>query len=334
MPSRESPQPSPLRFWVIGSLLALCALLEYYCHRVLGMTAAYPHAFYVPIVVATLWWRLRGVLLVSLLLAALHLSSYLPVLDAAVVSRSLTLVFIGAVLGTMTSRRRQAEIQLRAHQRQLRALASDLVLTEERERRLLAEELHDSIGQALAVTKIRLGSLRAAVPAGAVGQVEGIRTLVDQTIQDVRSLTFELSPPILYELGLEPAVEWLAELMQAEHGLEIAVDRDDAPRPLGNGVPVLLFRAVRELLLNAVKHAQARRVVITVRRAGGAIEIAVCDDGLGFDAAQLEADADAAPGFGLLSIRERLSNLGGAFRIESQVGHGTRATLTAPLAAE
>lgn len=328
--SNDPQNSTALHLGVMGVLLLICVGLEYYFHILHGEDQAYSHLYYVPIIIATWWWGIKGVLPVSLFLGLMHMGAYLPDINEAVLSRFLTLVSIGFVMGMMSTRRRQAEEQLFAYQAQLQALASDLVLTEERERRDLAVELHDRIGQALAVSKIKLGGLQvSAFSPELAGPLQEVRALVDQTIQDTRSLTFDLSPPILYELGLEAAVEWLAEQMQEQHGLQIDVEDDGQLKPLDDDARVLLFRAVRELLVNVVKHARAPHTEVAIRRDGDNIRIRIEDDGIGFD--PLTNDTHMRAGYGLFSIEERLHLLGGSFHLESAIDHGTRVVLAAPL---
>ena len=225
------------------------------------------------------------------------------------------------------TRRKQAEKELQAYQEQLRALASELSLTEERERRRIATELHDHIGQTLAFTKIKLGELRGSLTApDLVWQVDTIRSLIEESIRYTKSLTFELSPPILHELGFEAALEWLCERMQEEHGITFAYKGDTRPRYLDSDISILLFQAVRELLVNAVKHARARTVVVSLNNHGETLSIAIEDDGIGFDAKKLDKVT-----FGFFSVRERIRHLGGAFSIDSRPGQGTKITLISPV---
>ena len=224
---------------------------------------------------------------------------------------------------------KQAEQRLQSHQEQLRSLASQLSLAEERERRRLAADLHDQVGQSLAAIKLKLGAARQAVLASDAGHhLDEIRGLVEEAIRQTRSLTFDLSPPILYELGLEPALEWLAEQFQAKHAISASLEDDGQTKPLEDDVRGLLFRAVSELLMNIAKHAQARTVVISVSRRQNDVHIQVRDDGMGFN----ETDTDRrTSGFGLFNIRERLTAIGGRLAIDSEPGRGASITLVAPL---
>lgn len=236
--------------------------------------------------------------------------------------------------GAMTdiTPRKLAEKKLITYQDKLRSLASELSLAEERERRRIATDLHDRIGQTLAITKIKLGALMESVSSqNLVNGLEEIRGLIEQTIGHTRSLTLELSPPILYELGFEAAVEWLTEQIQAQHGILTQFESDDYPRSLEDDVRMLLFKGIQELLFNVVKHARARTVNVSLRKDGDGIEIVVEDDGVGFDTEESKSKIGQMGGFGLFNICERLDHLGGQFRVASKPGRGTRVTISAPL---
>jgi PAS domain S-box-containing protein len=227
----------------------------------------------------------------------------------------------------------QAEIAERLHyQSQLRSLASELSLAEERERRRIATELHDNIVQTLAVSKIKLSALREVGSSVEFSEpLQNILELLNQAIQDTRSLTFELSPPILYELGFVPAVEWLAEKYEKQHNILTKVEDDRLLKPLDADVRIVLFQTVRELLNNVVKHARAKKVEICIKRMKSNIQVHVEDDGVGFDISETHLRMENSSGFGLFNIRERLDHLGGHFEIKSNKGQGTRVILHAPL---
>lgn len=227
---------------------------------------------------------------------------------------------------------KKAEALVANYQKRLRSLTSRLVLSEERERRRIAVFLHDQIGQTLALARIRAQALKAVLPqASDVALVAEVRSLIDQAIQDTRSLTFDLSPPILYELGFAPALEWLLDGIQKQHGIRTAIEGDAATWPIAEDVRVVLFLAVREVLMNVVKHAGAQSVRVVTSAAGDSLTVRVTDDGAGFDAIAACAPGSPSAGFGLFNIRERLEHLGGRLDIESSPGQGTRVTLVAPL---
>jgi signal transduction histidine kinase len=251
-------------------------------------------------------------------------------LESRIEQRTAELSRVNEDLRTEINERVRAQNSILAYQGRLQALATDLSLTEERERRRIAAVLHDAVGHTLAVAVIRLRDLLSSKRGnGVTPELEDVCKLVEQSIQHTRSLTLDLSPPILYELGLEPAIEWLAERVQKQHWLTVSVKADSASKPMDDQVRALVFNAVRELLVNVVKHAQAKNVTVTIRRVEQAVEIVVKDDGIGFEHRQ-----SAAPsGFGLFNIRERLVHLGGRFEVESSVGSGCTITLHAPLTA-
>jgi signal transduction histidine kinase len=179
---------------------------------------------------------------------------------------------------------------------------------------------------------MRLGWIESVVKDEVIEkEIDEIRNHIGQAIQFGRSLTFELSPPILYDLGLEAALEWLTEQVQEQNAIRREFENDGLPKPISDEIRVLLFTAVRELLVNVVKHAGATRAKVTVRRVDENISIHVADDGTGFNASKRSYHIAEARGFGLFSIRERLHSLGGHMDVRSQVGRGARIILVAPL---
>jgi len=229
--------------------------------------------------------------------------------------------------------RKLAEKKLLDYQAQLKSLASELSLTEERERHRIATELHDRISQSLVISKIKLEELLASMASSELTAVlDEIRNLLGQTIQDTRSLTFDLSYPILYELGFEAAVaEWLTEQVQEKHNIATEFEDDGKSKVLNNDIRVLLFRMVQELLINVVKHSQADKVKVSIRKVNSQVHVSIEDNGVGFNLAEVTSMLARTGGFGLFSIRERLEHLGGHLEIESEPGHGCRVTITAPL---
>ncbi len=226
---------------------------------------------------------------------------------------------------------KHAEQEISTYQEHLRSIASELSLTEERERRRLATDLHDHVGQILALAQIKLGALReSASSTNLTAPMDEIRQLVEQTIKYTRSLSFELSPPILYDLGFEAAVEWLAELVQDQHGIRIRVKADRNPKPLDDQTRILLFQAMRELLTNVVKQADAKNVMVAIEKEGTDLHIKVAYDGEGAGVSP-EFPLGSPRSFGLFSIQERLKYFGGHLTVVSDPGQGTQVTLVVPL---
>jgi signal transduction histidine kinase len=226
------------------------------------------------------------------------------------------------------TKRKQVEEEFVTYQTQLKRLSSTLSLTEERERRHISEDLHDRIGQALTVIKMKLEELsEPQVDTDSRRVLNETRELLDNTIQETRTLTFEISPPLLYELGFEPTVEWLIEQFRERHNIPIEYEGNGDGRMLDDDVSFFLFKSVRELLFNVIKHARADRIKVLVQREKNIIRISIEDDGDGFDFSNVKFSVDDLSGFGLFSIRERMEHFGGNFDVESKPGQGTRITL-------
>jgi len=226
--------------------------------------------------------------------------------------------------------RKQQEQKIRENQHQLASLTEELLFAEERERRRLALILHDSIGQSLAFSKRELGVVQKRIPPAMAETIEGVKEQIDLAIRQTRDLTFELSPTTLHTFGLEAAIEELGDQFSRQEGFQYHFEAVDGDKPLSEQVKTFLYRAVRELLTNIAKHAQASNVFVRIDRIDGNIRIRISDDGRGFDASAKEPAADRQR-FGIFSIRERLSHIGGSFRIASDPGKGTEVTLIAPL---
>jgi PAS domain S-box-containing protein len=237
-------------------------------------------------------------------------------------------------IGQDITERKRAEVQLVAEKTKLRALATQLSVVEEQERRRIAMHLHDGVAQGLSIGKMKLKELKRSVqalPGQAESIDEAIKCITD-AIQTTRRLVMDLNPPILHELGLEIAIEWLCDQTCGHAGLEVRFASDGLPKPLEEHVRDFMFRAVRELLINVVKHAKARSVEVGIKRKAGTVCVTVKDDGVGMRKARLNGGADLDHGFGLFSVRERVEHLGGRFELKSAPKEGTMVVLIMPLA--
>lgn len=214
----------------------------------------------------------------------------------------------------------------------LRALSTALALAEERERRALAQDLHDDLGQLLAVIGIKAAAIRAHKMTVPMRQaVEDCSRVVEQANRKLRAMAFQLNPPMLEQLGFSVALEWMADELHRLYQLEVTADDDGTPKPMEPAVSATLFRAVRELLINVAKHAGVDKAAVSaVRGEGNMLVVTVSDAGTGFDP-DAKIPVNGSGGFGLLSLRERLSLLGGAVEIRSIPGEGTSVILKVPL---
>jgi len=233
-------------------------------------------------------------------------------------------------------RRHLAEKKLIHYQDQLKKLTSELSVTEERERRSIATRLHEQIGRPLAISRDKLRQIDKSGCDNRVARELGeVRHMLDQTIEDTTSLTFDLSPPMLYEMGFDDAVKkWLVEQINHKHGIATEFVGDGQAGFLDENIAVSLFRSVRELLFNVVKHANAGKVKVTSRKLKNRFYISVEDDGVGFDLSEAAFVDVEKGGFGLFSIRERLERIGGRIEIDTGPGKGTTVTIVSPISSK
>ena len=235
-----------------------------------------------------------------------------------------------SVLTLDITERKKAEAKLINYQAQLRDLAATLSISEDQYRRNLAADLHDKIGPQLAITKMRIGELieTTSVDSEANLELEAVTTLIDRTMQDVQHLILDLYPPAFNELGLGEAIEEMANEFGNEHGIKINFREDGIYEQSNHVVRSLVYRIVRELLNNIVKHAKATEASIFLQFREKSLLIRVSDNGQGFATDNLTGLQKKH--FGLFHIRERVSHFGGQFRIKSMEGHGTMITVQLP----
>jgi signal transduction histidine kinase len=212
----------------------------------------------------------------------------------------------------------------------LRLLSAELSLAEEAERQRIAEMLHEDLQQLLVTARMQLAALcRTQDAAQREPIAREIANVLERSFNLTRSLSVELAPPVLHELGLAAALEWLAAETRKHYNVEVTVEADSSANPKAADVRTFLFRAVRELLLNSVKYAPGGAVRITMQHLRpDKIRIIVTDNGPGFDPSSLDAQLTGSQKFGLLNIRERVSTFGGEFHIDSSRKRGTRITLS------
>jgi len=222
-------------------------------------------------------------------------------------------------------------VELRDSHARLRALANELNLAEQRERKRLAVELHDYLAQLLVVLRMKLRQAAQLVTDNkAETMLKEADQILTQSLDYTRSLVAELTPPALHEFGLTQALAWLASQMQ-QHGLEVLITHQQETLEIPEDQAVLLFQSVRELLFNVLKHANARQATVSLSvTPTHELHLSVTDDGCGFDPETLSKQQTDSKRFGLFSLRERLAAMGGRFEIKSSVDQGTRALLVTP----
>jgi PAS domain S-box-containing protein len=218
--------------------------------------------------------------------------------------------------------RKRAEKQIETYQEELRHLASELGLAEERERRRIASQLHDEVGQELAAILLELRGCAQQGPEC----LEDVAAKLEETIRQMRTLTSEISPPILYELGLVAALEWLIGRERERSGIALKFEADELDVEPAQDTRVLLFQSVRELLRNVRKHSGASTASVVLHRQPRAIRITVEDDGRGMD----RPSRAKTNGYGLFSIQERVRHMGGNVELATPPGGGIRVSIVLP----
>ncbi len=246
--------------------------------------------------------------------------------------RSLMLTFGGTLVGGLIlalltigfTLRLERELDLR--RADLQELSTLLLRAQENERRALARELHDEVGQSLSAILMETGGAECAEEPGAVHErLASIKRLAEKTIGQVRDLALLLRPSMLDDLGLAPALNWHARETSKRTGLNVSVNADDAIDSLPDEHRTCVYRLVQEAVNNAVRHANARNIEVVVRRDRQEVDVTVQDDGAGFDTRFLR-------GLGLLGMEERVRRLGGDLRITSKPGRGTLVRAALPVA--
>lgn len=459
------------RLVIMAMLVSVCSFLTYYCDAVLKTSIAFTHIYYIPIILASLWWKRKGLLVTFFLIAAWFLShtmfksalfgtddflqvtmfsvvgiltalvgetngktanklyqanAYLgnlfnyasvpvivwdsefkitrfnraferltgktaedvlncsievlfppdkcgeatrhirrtnkgdqweaveiPILGADKTVRTVLwnsanlytskgkLVTATIAQGIDITEHNKAEKKLSDQYQKLRSLALELALAEERQRHRIASGLHDSIGQKLSAVKILAQTLRKKTSAEPCDHLDKIIDWVESSIKEVRELTFELSPKILYELGLKVALESLIEQIEKDCSSKSHYTEDcsskfhytyDGPvNILSKKIRLTIFCAIRELLVNTCKHAKAENVFIDVQMTNSCLRVIIKDDGVGFDSSKVLNEGVIVGGFGLFSIQLQLMEIDGQVSIDSQVGSGTQVSLICKL---
>jgi signal transduction histidine kinase len=231
------------------------------------------------------------------------------------------------------TRELKAEIAQRVQaQASLQRLGAQISAAEEAERRRVAYEIHDAVSQMLSLVKINLEAAQSAAPTDPrrTHRLSDCAGMVDRLIQQTRTLTFDLHPAMLDDLGLVATLKRYAREFEERTGTDVTVSEVGEPQPLPSSLNHYLFRATKELLNNAVKHGRAKEIIAAVHWEAGGLRIVIDDDGSGFDSDEALAP-QSRRGLGLPGIRERITTLGGEMQLDSRIGEGTRVILELPL---
>jgi PAS domain S-box-containing protein len=228
--------------------------------------------------------------------------------------------------------RKQAEAKRKEYSRKLQVLSRRLVEAQETERRNIARELHDEIGQALTVMQLNLQAMLLSPGTEVVSpRLNETLEVVERVLEQVRDISLDLRPSILDDLGLEPALRWYTERQAALVELKVKFHADQLEQRLDPMIETECFRVAQEALTNVVRHAQAKVVTVELRKENGQLHLRVSDDGIGFDGASVREQAVRGASLGLLSMEERASLAGGGLEFKSNPGQGTEVHAWFPL---
>jgi signal transduction histidine kinase len=275
----------------------------------------------------TTWFRILSSLAIVGLVVATH-----RVRTSALERRNRELLRLKEERERALEEARASQEELHHAYERLRRLTRRLELAKEEERKRIARELHDEMGQALTAAKINM-QLLAQDPTrdNAPARIEDTVGLVDRMIGHVRTLSLDLRPPLLDELGLGAALRGYLEAQAQRSGLDVRVDADSIPPGVPPEVEITTFRTVQEAVTNILRHANAKHVDVRIRRTDGTLDISIRDDGAGFDVDRTIEKALGGHHLGLLGIRERVQVLGGSVAIESEIGVGTEVRVSVPM---
>lgn len=219
--------------------------------------------------------------------------------------------------------------RMERHIQKLQTLAAKLLIDREHERVCLGSALHDSIGQMLVLSKVNIAALRQADDTEREALIDALEKKIDEMAHIIRGMTFDSSSPVLYGIGFAPGLEALGDLIHSQNGLTVRVEVEDKWEIHSHDIRGLVYRSIRELLVNVARHANTDQATVSLRRAGDQLQVVVEDAGAGFNVAHLDQMIQGNH-FGLFSIQEHLLHIGGHLTIESTPGKGTRCLITLP----
>jgi signal transduction histidine kinase len=233
--------------------------------------------------------------------------------------------------GRLEDRIRRQRARDVENSRDLQLLSAKLLNAQEEERRSIARELHDEVGQALTAIKVELAIAQRALDGvgGAPNALDDVRSIADGLLHTVRDLSHLLHPALLDDLGLAAATEWYLKGFAKRHGVRADLLQDRMDERLAPETEAAVYRIIQEGLTNVAKHAKATRCRVYLQRLPNTLLVTIEDDGTGFDPADTRSP-DGTHGLGLVGIRERAAQLRGTVRLESRHGKGTRLTVEVP----
>jgi signal transduction histidine kinase len=227
-----------------------------------------------------------------------------------------------------------AKEEIQRNQKSLQKLTTEITLIEEKQKKEIATNIHDHLSQSLVISKMRINELKKRPELRVIDEdLRFIETHISEALINSRKITYELSPPVLYQLGIVDALNWFLEGVEATHGVTCQLNSNVEIVRLNDGVSILLYRSIQEVLTNVVKYAKASLITLDLNKNKIGVEIVIIDNGIGFDTSVLEHynHIHSSSGLGLFTVKERIRNIQGEFTIASNINVGTTVKIFIPL---
>jgi len=230
------------------------------------------------------------------------------------------------------TKRKKTEGKLKEYQKSLKMLTTEISLSEEKQRKEIAANIHDHLSQLLVISKMKLTDIQKDTTSPKIlDELKAVINYISEALENTRKITYDLSPPVLYELGLIETLYWLAEKTEEEHRIKTTFSSDVNELQITESNLIFIYRIVQELVNNSVKHAHAKKINISLKALNGELEIMISDNGKGFNVKNIPQTKIGKGGFGLFTVRERIQNLNGRISIYSEMKKGTEVKIYIPL---
>jgi signal transduction histidine kinase len=225
-----------------------------------------------------------------------------------------------------------AKQEIQEYQTSLQKLTTEITLIEEKQKQRIASNIHDHMSQSLVISKMRINELKKNPKLKEIVEdLKFIEINISEALKNSRKITYELSPPVLYQLGIIDALNWLLEDTEATHNIKCIINSNVPTLILSDVKSILLYRSLQEVLNNSIKYSNASMITLNLTKNKGGLDILLKDNGVGFDTSILNNHNHSGSGFGLFKVRERIRNIQGEFRIASEINKGTHVTFYIPL---
>ena len=225
-----------------------------------------------------------------------------------------------------------AKKEIEEYQSSLQKLTSEISMIEEKQKKEIAANIHDHLSQSLVISKMRISDLEKKPELNSIYKdLDFIKSHISNALENSRKITYELSPPVLYQLGIVDALDWYAEETENKYDIKFQFNSNVDTVKLSDVKSILIFRCVQEAVTNTIKYAEATSITLKLTKDKKAVDILITDNGKGFDTAVLNAGGNSSSGFGLFAVKERIRSMNGLLTITSEIKIGTKIKIYVPL---